>query len=245
MALTTLLSAIDILNRVAAEVGVAPVADPYASVDPSFVKMQYLLNIAGEELLQAHPWEFLIKEHQIVTQAGDTGVYDLPDDFGYMINQTGWERSQQVPLGGPVTAQDWAYLKAQDTNAPTLYVSFRISEGKFNTHPAPPPEGLTITFQYVSTRWVRSSTLPYTYFDAVSKGSQTPMYDRTLISRYVKVKYLESLGFDTTKAQDDFTQCFSFLTGKDKGAAILDAGNSGRNFQYIGGGNVPITGFGM
>ena len=246
MAITTLSSANDILNRVAAEIGVTPVQDPFSSQDPTFMKMQYLLNIAGEELVEAHAWEQLLKEHQIVTVDGDTGEYTLPDDFAYMINQTGWERSQRVLLGGPMTSADWAYLKGRDFAENTLYVSFRFSEGLFKTYPAPPAAGLDINFEYVSNKWVRSATADpeFTYTDSTTTGDQVPLFNRTLISRYLKVKMLETTGFDSTKAQEDFNQMFTFLTGTEKGAPILNAGRRG-SFPYLGFRNIPDTGYGM
>jgi len=245
MAMTTLNSANEILNRVAAEIGVTPVPDPYASQNPSFVKMQYLLNIAGEELVEAHPWEQLLKQHQIVTQEGDTGAFALPDDFAYMINQTGWERSQRVPLGGPLTSSDWAYLKGRDFSANSLYVSFRFMENKFNVYPDPPAVGLDINFEYMSNKWVRSSTADpeFTYSSGVTIGNEVPLFNRTLISRYLKMKMLEASGFDSTKAQDDFNQTFTFLTGTEKGAPILNAGNR-TTFPYLGMHNIPDSGYG-
>lgn len=246
MPITTLATANDILNRVAAEVGVEPVTDPYSSNDPTFVKLRYLLNIAGEELVEAYPWEHLQSEHQIVTDAATnpTAEYALPADFSRMINQTGWERSQRVPLGGPLSPQDWAYLKGRQLASNTLYASFRISEGLFKIYPSPPPDGLDINFEYIRNTWVRSGTEPFDYFTEATDGSQTILFHRTLISRYLKVKFLEATGFDTTKAQDDFTQIFTFLTGTDKGAPVLNAGGR-RTYPYLGIGNVPDTGFGL
>ena len=244
MGISTVSSANDIINRVAAEIGVAPIADPFGSDDPTFVRMRYLLNIAGEELVEANKWEQLLKEHQILTLDGDTGAYDLPDDFSHMVNQTGWEHSQNVPLGGPLTSEAWAYLKGRNLASNTLYVSFRIAEGKFNVFPAPPPVGLDINFEYVSTGWVRSATQPYTYTDAVTSGDQVPIFNRTLISRYLKLKILSATGFATGDAQDDFNQMFSFLTGTEKGAPILNAGGS-RGYPYLNGYNVPDTGYGL
>lgn len=242
---TTALSANYILNRVAAEVGIAPVVDPFSSVDPVFVQLRYLLNTAGEELMYAHQWEFLVRSHQILTQDTDTGSYPLPADFGYMINQTGWERAENVPLGGPLSAQDWTYLKGRDLVSSTIYASFRIAEGAFNLYPAPPPNGLDINFEYNSTYWVADAGDPDTFKDEVQTGADTPLYDRTLITRYLKLKYLESAGFDTTKATADFNQVFSFLTGFDKAAGILNAGYGARRFPYISIWNLPDSGYGM
>ena len=245
MAISTTANANYILNRVAAEVGIAPAVDPYASIDPFFVQLTYLLNTAGEELMYAHQWEFLTKSHQIITADGDTGSYPLPDDFGYMINQTGWERGENVPLGGPLSAQDWTYLKGRDLASTTLYASFRIAEGNFNIYPEPPPIGLDINFEYNSTYWVSDGAATPEYSNEVNTGSDIPLYDRTLLSRYVKLKYLESAGFDTAKAQADFSQVFGFLVGYDKGAPILNAGRGRGSIPFLSIYNVGDTGFGI
>ena len=125
MTATLLATANDTLNRVAAEVGLTPIPDPWGSPKQEFEQMRYLLNIAGEELSQLYQWEFLMREHQIITSSSDTGNYDLPADFLYMINQTGWERAENVPLFGPLSPQDWQYLLGRDLVSYTIYASFR------------------------------------------------------------------------------------------------------------------------
>ena len=246
MATTTILSANEILNRVAAEVGVQPVTDPYSSTDPSFIKMRYLINIAGEELTQAHNWEFMNKTHTFTTDAATypTGEYPLPADFGSMINQTGWEQSQRVPLGGPLTSQDWAYLEGRNFSDSTIYASFRLNDGLFNIYPSPPADGLIISYQYVSIAWARSATAPFVYTNDITVGTQLPLFDRTLMTRYLKLKFLEATGFDSTKAQEDFSRVFLFLTSKDKGAGVLSQGSNAA-YPYISNLNLPITGYGL
>lgn len=245
MTTTNTLQADDIINRVAAEVGLTPTLNAYGTSDPAFVKLRYLLQIAGEELALAHPWEFLTKSHAITTAVDDTGVYPLPDDFLYMIPQTGWEHSQNVALGGPLSAQEWTYLQGRDLASTSIYASFRISDGSFNVYPNPPPEGLDIRFEYVNRNWVRSPTQPYTYGDTLDTAAHTPMYDRTLITRYLKLKYLQATGFDTTAAEDDFAQNFDFITGKDKGGGgIVNAGRTRIAYPYLSHANIPDTGFG-
>lgn len=244
MPITTLTDANTILNRVAAEIGVAPVVAPYSSVDPVFVQMQYLLNTAGEELSQAYPWELLTRSHQVTTSSLDSGDYPLPDDFGYMINQTGWETTNNVPLFGPLSPQDWTYLIGRDLVSHTIYASFRFDEGQFRIFPQPPPDGLDVNFEYISCAWVSDGAPTPTYKKEVTTGTDQPLFDKTLITRYLKLKILESKGFDTQKAQNDFNQTFSFLTGLDKGAPVLNVGCR-HGFPYLNVyRNLPDTGYG-
>ena len=245
MAGNTQIQANAILNRVAAEVGIAPVLDPISSQDPFFIQLRYLLNTAGEELSQAYPWELLTRSFQVVTQDGDTGEYNMPEDFNYIINQTEWDRTNNVPMGGPLSPQDWTYLKGRDLASNTLYASFRIAQGKFNVFPTTPPAGLDLNFEYITKNWVWDGNIDDpTYSDEVVLASDIPLFDKTLITRALKVKYLESGGFDTTKAQADYNQIFAFLTGNDKGAPILNAGRGNRGFPYLSSYNVGDTGFG-
>jgi hypothetical protein len=86
--------------------------------------------------------------------------------------------------------------------------------------------------------------VPVTYKKECTTGSDIPLFDKTLITRYTKVKILEAKGFDSTKAQDDFNQTFSFITGLDKGAEILNMGRN-RGFPYLNAWrNLPDTGYG-
>ena len=236
----------DILNRVAAEVGLEPISNPWDSAKQELRQMRFLLNIAGEELSQLYQWEFLNQEHQITTSDTDSGDYPLPDDFLYMINQTGWERAENVPLFGPLSAQDWQWLLGRDLVSHTIYASFRIKEGLFSIFPQPPPNGLDIHFEYVSRNWVVDSSTGDTLTDRVKTGADTPLYDRTLLSRYLKVKFLEAKSLDTTKAQADLDQMFGLLTAHDKGAEVLSAGRNRRGFPYLDGfTSVPDTGYGL
>jgi hypothetical protein len=173
----------------------------------------------------------------------DTGEYALPSDFNYMINQTGWERNENVPLGGPLSAQEWTYLKGRNLASNTLYASFRIAEGKYHIYPEPPPVGLDINFEYITNLWVADGQTNPSFKTQVDVGTDRPLFDKTLITRYLKLKWLEASGFDTVKAQADFNQVFSFLTGFDKGAEILNAGGR-RGFPYLSMWNAPDTGYG-
>ena len=235
----------DILNRVAAEVGLEPIADPYGSSKQEFKQMTYLLNVAGEELSQLYQWEFLNKQHNIVTQSGDSGDYPLPDDYLYLTNQTAWERSQNVPVFGPLSAQEWQALLGRDLVTETIYPSFRIADGLFKLFPFPPPVGLDIYFEYVSRCWVQDSTDPSQCQDRVKTGADTPLFDRTLLSRYLKVKFLEAKGLDTAKAQADLNQMFDSLGSHDKGAPVLSAGRGCSGYPYLDGfWSVPDSGYG-
>ena len=234
-----------ILNDTAAEIGVSPVSDPFSSSNQVFAQMKHILNSAGRELVRYHTWEQLQREHTITTLNTDSGDYPLPDDFSYMTDQTGWERKENVPLWGPLSAQDWQYLLGRDLVSHTIYASFRIAQGLFRIFPQPPPDGLDIHFEYISRNWVEDGQSAGTFTSRTSTGSDKVLYEPILMVKLLKAKYLEAKGFDSTGARNDFGLEFGAITGQEKGAPILNAAILGREFPYLEPyRNLPDTGYG-
>lgn len=225
-------SANDIINRVAVEVAINTDPDPVASTDESFVQLSGLINAAGQELVELHSWQVLTNVFEFTTQNGDSGTYDLPDDFNSMINQTGWDKSNRVAIGGPLSAQDWSYLDGRDLVSQSIYASFRLVDNKIDLYPQPPPEGLNIRFEYLSRNWVQEAGSEIRK-DAVSAGSDLVLLDPLLMVKFLKVKFLQAKGFDYTAASVELDNVFNSRTGKDKGAAILSASSSNRGFPYL------------
>jgi len=236
----------DICNQVAVEVGIPRASDAFSATDVAFSQLTTLANACGIEMLQNAAWEGLVREFKFTTQSGDTGVYALPDDFGYMINQTGWDQTNNVPMLGPLGAQQWAYLKGRDLVSQTIYASFRELENKLFLFPQPPPVGLDISFEYISRNWVNVKGQPDQYADFCDSPADVVLYSPHLFERLLKLRFLQARGFDTTVAQNQFEVSFTSWTAKDKGAPVLNAGRGGRGMRYLDGyGNTPDTRFGQ
>ena len=191
-------------------------------------------------------WEKLRGEHSITTTAQDTGEYPLPDDFSHMIDQTNWERNESVPVYGPLSAQQWAYLEGRNLVTSTIYVSFRLFDGKYNVFPQPPPTDLEIFFEYQSRNWLTSASAPEDTFEQIQTGSDIVSYEPFLIIKYLKLKFLTAKGFDTAAAAQDFQGAFNSWTGKDKGNQVLNAGRQASWYRYLDiYYNTPDTGYGL
>lgn len=240
----------NVINRAAAETGITPVDNPYLSADDTFKQLVQLLNSAGEEMLALHEWNKLNRTHTIVTGTTvanpvGTGKYDLPADFGYFIDQTGWDKTERLPLGGPMTSQDYAYLVNTNLANSTVFVTFRQNEGQFWVLPDPPLSGQELNFQYISRNWVQpaGTTSVDDRTDTASAFADVVLFEPILIIKFLKLRLLEAKGFDTTAAVGQFLTAFNSWTGKDVAAPILRMARS-RVFPYLGWRNIPETGYG-
>jgi len=234
----------DIINRAAVEVGLSTVTDPVSSIDDAFVQLVTLLDSCGQELIELNQWQQFVKQYEIITQAGDTGEYDLPDDFAYMIDQTGWDRSNDLPVAGPLSAQDWTYLEGRDLVSSTIYASFRELDGKMNLFPQPPPVGLRVTFEYMGRNWLREQGAVDAFRDTVGSGDNIVLFEPILMVKFLKLKFLSAKGFDATTAALEFDNIFQGRIGKNTGAPILSASNTG-GYPYLNSyRNLPDTHYG-
>ena len=223
-----------IINRVAIEVGLSQVADPVADADKAFEQLTGLLTAAGQELVELHQWQVLRQEIQFTTVVpSDDGVYDLPDDFSYMIDQSGWDQTNNAPITGPLSPQDWSYLVGRDLVSQTIYASFRIVENKLELFPQPPANGIVMRFEYISRYWIQQAGENAPDEDTIQIGTDVVLYEPILIIKFLKVKFLEAKGFDSSAARLEFETIFNSRTGKDVGAPILNAGSNSRTFPYL------------
>lgn len=241
-------TAANIVNTAAVECGLPAVSNPFASSDQAFLQLCQLLTSTGRELIVLFPWNKFITTYTVTTNVPpDTGVYTLPSDFGYMIDQTGWTPTNAglgMPLGGPLSSQDWTYLVNTNLATSTVFVSFRMSDGTFSVLPSPPPDNVVINFEYMSRDWVETAGNPLTTSDKVIGPTDVVLFEPILIVKFLKLRYLESKGFDTTAAVGQFMTMFNSITGKDVSMPILTVSRM-RIFPYLGYRNIPESNYGL
>ena len=228
-----------VIKQIAGELGLPVPVSVTSTSDLQAVQLLSLLNSAGNELLLYYPWEQFVREWVFDTEF-DKGDYDLPEDYSYFTDQTQWDRTDHWPLLGPKSAQEWSWLKGALVAAlPRL--RFRVADNKFKIWPVPQASGSPSTYnlamEYVSKNWVVDPTNE-ALSDMITLDGQTLMYNPWLLVKFVKFKFYELKGFQTTGVNADFLRVFNNLTGKDTGAKILSLSPKVTS-QYLGPWSVP------
>lgn len=243
MSLTRFPAAADTINQVALEVGLPTSPAPFAAQDPVYSQLVGLLNAAGRELAGLYNWQSLQRSITFTTLDTDTGVYDLPDDWGGMIDQTNWSRSDRLPVGA-LTPQQWAYVTSRSEQP--ILCEFREAHGQLWLYPQPPPAGKVISLQYASRAWVKPAgwAVGQPYSDKVVDPSDTILFDPYLIERFLKLKFLAAKTLPTTEAQNEFLRAMDAKTGRDASAAVLSLNGPRRALPLLGVGNLPDSGYG-
>lgn len=210
-----------IIDQAAIELGLsAPGASVYSSTDANVILLRNLLNTAGNELA-LHEWPALTKEHTItVVNPGDTGEYTLPADFNGIIDDTGWDRSLDYPLGGPLSGGDWQYLQA--TGNSSTYVAYRILGDKFKTYPAPPSDGTVLAFEYKSRYWARATASASPDKAACTVSTDVVYLEPVMFVSLLKLRYREARGFDVTADLVSFERRFDAAQSAQIAASAIN-----------------------
>jgi hypothetical protein len=237
-------TAATVINQVAAEIGLPTTAgnvDPYTSTNPIHQRLCALMKSTGSLLKGMHEWQSLEVVYNLLTAVGDTGVYSLPTDFVALTDQTGWQKNYFWPLRGPYSAQMWQ----QVINYPTtgIYIAFRIQNNQLWLWPQPPPTGVTISFVYKSAYWTIDGVTNLAK-SVPTQGSDVVAFNELLIVCFLKLRYLQSIGHDTTAAEAEFKLAFDMGTSQSDGAAPVLELSRNTNFPFLSSYNAPDVGYG-
>jgi hypothetical protein len=150
-------------------------------------------------------------------------------DFGWILNETMWDRTSRRPVFGPKAPAEWQQLQAQLMNGP--WWQYRIRGGQLLFTPAP-AVGDQIYFEWISKYWVAQTATP-TLGYAAQYGADTDVsiIDEHLIAldtlwRYKRAKKLEySEDFDIAEA------AINDAMTRNASAPILNLGGADGDMQ--------------
>jgi hypothetical protein len=232
------LTALQIMQQAAVELGLPKPLAVTSNQEATGQQLLALLNTLGMDLVQAFPWQQLSFMGSFATKTGQPS-YDLPENYSYYIDQTFWDMSNNWPLIGPMSAQDWQTVTAGIATI-TPREAFRIFQNKIELFPTPGSDSPTenMSYQYVSKNWVESGQTPGIYQPAIIQDTDVPVLDSNLLIKGLKVKMWSAKGLNTDTLTNDFVALFTMLTGKNKGAKVVSLSPRPRT-NLIGIRNVP------
>jgi hypothetical protein len=235
-------SALWVIQQAMVEMGLPKPVQAVTSTDTTVQQMLALLNRAGTEMVLGYPWEQITKEYVFnsatATLAPDglTLIQPLPSDWSYFLDQTQWDRTNHWPLLGPKTAQEWQWLKGGLLSSGPR-IRYRVVGGNIELFPGSSATS-NIAMEYVADSWLASADTVNTYYAEVTADTDILLLDPWIVTAYLKLKYWEAKGLDTTAYTKDFVGIWDARIGKSKGAPVLTLAPRART-MLIGINNIP------
>lgn len=131
------------------------------STDGNNILLLSMIEKAAQDLQGMHAWPELVKEHTF-TLATDTAAYALPTDLDRILTESLWNRTQKVPLQGPLDPVEWQQYKSGLVTS-LASQRFRIKGWATNqffidSTPSSTENGQICAFEYISSTVIRPKT---------------------------------------------------------------------------------------
>lgn len=150
------MSLLSMLEDASDELGIPRPTSVIGNAEDSARLLLALANREGKSLCQRYPWQECRREATHTTLAAELqGTLEaIAPGFNWDLLDTFWNRTQQVPIGGALTPNEWQLFKSSVTTGP--YSDFYIRQKNLYMIPAP-VAGETIAFEFASRYWCQSS----------------------------------------------------------------------------------------
>ena len=207
-------------------IGLARPSAVVSSTDGNVRTLLSLANTEGRELLERYSWPATQIEVTHTTLAAELqGVMTtIAPGFGYIINDTFWDRTLTQPVTGPLTPSEWQALKARTATGP--YASYRLRGGSLYAYPAP-SSGNTWVFEYQSTYFCQSSGAANQ--SAWAADTDVGVLDENLMELGVVWRFKKKNGLDYSEDYRVYEQKLANEMARvgGKRALIMNAGGGG------------------
>lgn len=212
------------------------------SQDATVRQLWAMLTEIGQYLLDKYEWQMLTRTLTITTTPPDL-EYDLPEDFQYAVDATGWNDTARIPLIGPLSSQQWRLLQARQLGGTTLRMQYIVEGGKIKFYFVP-PDAQSIAFEMVGRSWVRDATNANIYRDYVENDADIILYPPRLMINALKFWWRRAKGLEYSSDEEDFEKALEDAKYNDKPKNTVSLNNGSGGFPYLGYLNMPDTNYG-
>ena len=237
-------------NAAAANCGLPQQTALYGNSNQNALRiLQAVKDGAGRDVFRGNDWAVLQSEHTFSTD-GST-AYAVPSDFDRLINGTLWDRTNERPLVGPVTAQQWQRYESGLDGLTGLTKLFRITGGVIlvggfagdkviKIYPTT-STGETIAFEYISNEYVITAQ-DGNLIPEITSDINVFIFDDDLVEVATTWRLLRNLGMTYADEKIEFEALMDERMANDGGAGSLSM--QLRSTWQIGDPNIPDTGYG-
>lgn len=197
--------------------------------NPTAVQMLALAQREGRELSRRHQWQRLLVE-KTEPMVASQEAYSLPSDFRYALNMVWFDRTTRRSMPGPLRADQWQYLKAQNIGAAADRY-WRIRGDQILIYPTPDTTD-TFAYEYVSTHFCESSGGA----GQASWAADTDVgrLDEEIMTAGLVWRFLESKGLPYQQAQAGYERTLAREMARDGVAPTINFGTRpARGRDYV------------
>lgn len=216
------MSLLTLLSGVAAEINIAAPSTIIGNTNREIRQLLQLAQNEGKQLASRYRWQAIKREStftSVATESQGEMTTLAGADFGWVANETFWNRTQNRPLF-PVTDVQWQQMKSSQITGPYEY--FRIRGGELLVIPIM-TAGETCAFEWVSKNWCESSG--GTAQSAWAADTDTGLIDEDIMAAGVLWRWKKAKGLDYAQDFDTYERLLADAATRDGAKPRLNMGS--------------------
>lgn len=153
------MSLLTLIQDASKMIGLSSPTAVVSSADQRVLELLVMANVSGEDLSTRYDWQELTRTASwsstgTIAQGTITSA-TIASDFGRFVDDTFWDRSTRIPIGGPATSQEWqSDLSSAIVSPPYKFI---VQNNVLYVGPTPIAAGNTLVFNYITKNWCASS----------------------------------------------------------------------------------------
>lgn len=214
------MTVLSVITSFCERTGLPVPASVLGTTDPQIKQVRAILEEEGNDLASRGSWQGITFEASHTSLAAeDQGAIATiaSNGFRYIKNETIWDRTDQLPIIGPMDSAEWQRMKAVVTTGPRY--RFRIRGGKLLVNPTP-TAGHSWNFEYVSQNWILGAD-GTTYKSLFTLDTDTILLPESLVLMGLRWRYKKEKGFDYAEDFRTYEMQVKDALGRDGGKPIL------------------------
>ena len=225
---------LSIVQRVTRRLGISVPSAVVGNSDAQILQLVELANDEGRELSSRGRWQGMIRENVfdlVTTVSQGTMSGDVVDDgdYDYIINNTFWNRTTDLPVMGPVSAAQWQTLQTFPVTGP--YQQWRIIGKNLYFDPVPPATD-QCAFEYMSTSWCESSGGAGQ--SEWLADTDTGLLDENLMYLGLVWRWKSEKGLEYGEDFNSYERQVLDAIGRDGGSSVKDLNGSANDYREAG-----------
>ena len=203
-------------------------ASVVGTTDSQVLQTMRLLEEEGNDLALRGMWEALTREATLTTvaTASQGAMTTLASNgFRFIKNGTIWDRTNKLPVVGPMDDQQWQAIQALTWTGPRYH--YRIRGGLLLSTPTP-TAGYTWAFEYLSKNWILGAD-GTTYKQYFTLDTDTMLLPEELLLAGLRWRWKKEKGLDYAEDFRTYEIQVKDALGRDGGKPRLNMGDPGWN----------------
>lgn len=220
------MSCLTIIQYVAGRQGVPVPSTVIGTTDAQVLQMLRLLEEEGDDLAQRGIWSGLANEAGFsATAATNQGLITsmASNGFRFIKNNTFWDRTNKLPVLGPLSDQEWQAMEAVVVQGPRYY--YRIRQGQLLINPTP-PSGDQLYFEYQSKYWITDST-GTTYKQYFTADTDILLLPEEVVISGLRWRWQKEKGLPYADLFNEYEERVKNALSRDGGKPVLCMDNQG------------------